>query len=285
MKIFLVFLCLLFAASTGVFGWLYFQESNQGDNAAVEASSQIAGLQANIGDLQGQLKSAQNNVAVISTSLAAEKDTAVNLTGQLAKEKDKSAGLEFQLSTITGDQALIQSRLSQLQNDLDASKAVVAGLTADLAASAGKVVNLQNDLADAQSKATRLQTSLDAANNNLAAATASAAKATAELNKIKDPRHFNSVDELTTWLAKDDTNTNPAYKELALSEKAFILQVRALRDGYLLPAGLDADASYIYSWNSAVVNGTLFIVNANDDTITNVATFPLPPAAHPLPVG
>jgi chromosome segregation ATPase len=203
----------------------------------------------------------------------------------LAAEKAKSANLESQLASGSGDQTTLASRFVQLQKDLDASRALVTSLTTDLNTSAARVTSMENDLTSAQAKAAKLQTSLDTANAGYDALKASTAKLTAELNKIKDPRHFSSLEELTSWLAKDDTNTNPAYAGLTLSEKAFVLEVKALRDGYLMPVGLDADTQFIYSWNSAVVSGFLFIVNANDDSLTQLGMFPAVPAVHPLPLG
>jgi hypothetical protein len=292
MKIFLVLLCLVITAVAGVFGWLYYQADNQSNRDAVTALVQIASLRGNIDDLQGQLRNEKASVALLNTNLNAEKEISANLNSQLVAEKTKSAGLEKQLAAGIGDQNTLESRFLQMQKDLDASKSLVTRLTNDLNTSTARVTVLEKDLAAVQGTAAKLQASLNDANSGLTNAIAQADtlkmsnnSLTVELKKIKDPRHFLSLEELTTWLAKDDTNTNPAYAGLTLSEKAFVLQVKALRDGLLLPVGLDADSLYIYSWNSAIVGGVLFIVNAGDDTITQLASFPIIPAAHPMPLG
>jgi hypothetical protein len=49
---------------------------------------------------------------------------------------------------------------------------------------------------------------------------------TTELTQIKYPRHFLSVQELTTWLAQDDTNTNPKYAAYNLAQKSYLLQIK-----------------------------------------------------------
>ena len=90
--------------------------------------------------------------------------------------------------------------------------------------------------------------------------------------------------ELTQWLAQDDTNTNPAYASLSSYSRAFVLQVKALRDGYLLPACLDWDAMYIYSWNAAVVDGAVVSVNVDTDAVTVGPAFSSAPPSHPLPI-
>jgi predicted nucleic acid-binding Zn-ribbon protein len=292
MKIFLVLLCLVITAVAGVFGWLYYQEDSQSNRDAVTALVQIASLRGTIDELQGQLRDEKANATIMNSNLTAEKGISANLSTQLAAEKTKSAGLENQLAAGTGDKNTLESRFLQMQKDLDASKVLVTKLTNDLSASVARVTVLEKDLTAVQGTAAKLQASLNDANSGLAGAVAQAdaLKAsnntlTAELKKIKDPRHFISLEELTTWLAKDDTNTNPSYTGLTLSEKAFILQVKALRDGYLMPVGLDADSLYIYSWNSAVVSGILYIVNANDDTITQLGSFTVLPAVHPMPLG
>ncbi|RJO60970.1 MAG: hypothetical protein C4542_07505 [Dehalococcoidia bacterium] len=193
-----------------------------------------------------------------------------NLETQLAEEKATVASLEVQLSA---EKATVAS----LQTQLTAEKANVADLKTRLTASEGKVTSLTADLAAANSKVASTQASLAKAYADLAVSASS-------LKQVQDPRHFNTLAELQTWLAKDDTNTNPAYTASSSYAKAFILQVKALRDGYLLPACLDWDATYIYSWNAAVVGGVAVSVNASTDVITTGPTFGSPPPSHPLPM-
>jgi hypothetical protein len=141
----------------------------------------------------------------------------------------------------------------------------------------GKVTSLTADLAAANAKVASIQASLDKAYADLATSTAS-------LKQVQDPRHFSTMEELQAWLAKDDTDTNPLYASSSPDVKAFILQVKALRDGYLLPACLDWDSSYLYSWNVAVVGGIVVSVNAATDVVTSGPTLSSPPPSHPLPL-
>lgn len=178
--------------------------------------------------------------------------------------------LEEQLTIEKANATRLETQLAITNFDLVASQAKAASLTTDLAASIAKV--------------TATQASLNRANLDLAAALTNDTTQAATLKKIQDPRHFDSLAELTNWLAKDDTNTNPAYSTYSDYSKAFVLQVKALRDGYLLPACLDWDLTYIYSWNVAVVEGTVYSIDPTTDAITQGPTFGNPPPSHPLPL-
>jgi hypothetical protein len=131
---------------------------------------------------------------------------------------------------------------------------------------------------------TATQASLDRAASDLATAILTSSSQAVSLKKVQDPGHFDTLTEITAWLAKDDTNTNPAYASLSNYSKAFILQVKALRDGYLLPACLDWDSSFIYTWNAAIVGGTVYSIDPSTDTLTKGPAFPVPPPSHPLPI-
>ena len=63
-----------------------------------------------------------------------------------------------------------------------------------------------------------------------------------ELRTIRSPRHFKTITELTDWLAQDDTNT--AYPGKSSAELAFIQQVKALRDGYLMSVMIDLNKGH-----------------------------------------
>ncbi|MGA3093922.1 MAG: tetratricopeptide repeat protein [Dehalococcoidales bacterium] len=214
-----------------------------------EADTRITGLTANVTSLEGQLTTEKANVATLQTQLTAANGQVTSLTADLATANGK-----------------------------------VTSLTADLATANGKVTSLTSDLATANAKVTSTQASLDKANSDLAAALITNTTQAATLKTVQDPRHFDTLAELTAWLAKDDTNTNPAYASYSGYSKAFILQVKALRDGYILPACLDWDSSYIYSWNVAVVGGIVYSIDPTTDVLTQGPTFGSPPPSHPLPL-
>ena len=170
-------------------------------------------------------------------------------------------------------------RANNLQVELNASKDRVAALEAELEA----IQNLLDGSSDnIASEISRLNAELAQARAELAALTAANDTAIADLKKVSSPRHFYSIEELRDWLARDDTNTNPAYASLGLADKAFILQVKALRDGYILSTAIDADAQHIYSWNIAIVGPSIYVVIADTDEVIFLANFEMPPAQPPL---
>ena len=109
----------------------------------------------------------------------------------------------------------------------------------------------------------------------------------AEINKVEAPRHFNSLDELNAWLQKAAVDTK--YAALRPIERAYILQVLALRDGYLLPAGFDVSGTTFYSFNTAYIDGTIYMVSPSTNVVSNFnadgsALVVSPISSQPLPL-
>ncbi len=192
----------------------------------------------------------------IESRLLAEKDNVRSLQSQLIKE---------------------QANLAALQTDLTSTQF-------ELVASQTKVDNLTGDLAEAEAIVVSLQSELDATNLELTVAIATNISLTDNLEMVQNPQHFNSLGELTAWLGADDTNTNPDYSSLTSQGKAYILQVKALRDGYILSACIDWDSNFIYSWNVAVIGSNIYSVNADTDAITAGPAFDEALPLHPLPL-
>ena len=194
--------------------------------------------------------------------------------------KDAEAEIVTHLDTISG-----------LETDLSASEAEATDLSSKLNASELKVTTLEGEVSDLTAEKTKLDSDLSAANSqisglqsSLSAAQSASSALTAELKKIKDPRHFSSVTELTDWLQQDDTNTR--YASLRASERAFIRQVRALRDGFILPAVeyFSSSNSMFYFYNMAIIEGTIYWISTSSDTLYNEGSFqPLPSHPEPLP--
>jgi peptidoglycan hydrolase CwlO-like protein len=203
----------------------------------------------NLNQAKADIAELENNVATLQTELAAEQANAASL----------------------------QTQLTATINDLNASRDEVAQLEDDLSASEQRVANLEAELDAANAE-------LAQAYADIAALTADNAALSEELNMVKDPRHFNSLDELETWLENDDTDTNSAYSSLTPQARAYVLQVKALRDGYLLSACIDWDSNYIYSWNIAIIGKAVYSINAESDAITAGPSFYSEMPLHPLPL-
>jgi len=239
-----------------VTGVLFFNKSGQLNESQAKVASlesDISGLETDITGLEADVAARMSEIAALEQELTAEETRAAGLETELASEKTKLATTEAQLSDARGD-------ITALEAAAVTAQARITTIEADLATSSARVSTLETDLAKAN-------TDLDAL--------------IANYNKVIAPRHFNSLSELTTWLAADDTDTR--YSTLGAADIAFILQVRALRDGFLLPVGIDWDADYIYTRNTSVIGDTIYLVGARTDQVIKGAIFSNPPMSQPLP--
>ena len=207
----------------------------------------------------------------------------------LNKAKANIATLENNVTTLQTQLAAEQAHAASLQTELTATISELTATVGELNAARDDIKQLESDLAESELRVANLQSELNDATAKLAQAYAEIAgltdantALTEELNTIKDPRHFNSLQELETWLENDDTNT--AYSSLSAQAKAYVLQVKALRDGFILSACIDWDSKYIYSWNVAIVGDTVYSVNAATDKISAGPSFSDALPLHPLPL-
>ncbi len=239
--------------------FFYFQESGN-----------LKDAQDVIVDLEGDVSTLDDIVSTLGTDLAAAEAEVTRLDGELT-------AAEAQVSTLEADLAAAEGQVSTLEADLAAAEGQVSTLEADLAAAETQVSTLEADLAAAEGQVSTLEA-------ELADAEAQVATLAEELQTVKDPRHFASLQELEAWLAQDDTDT--AYPFAGPFEQAFILQVRALRDGYLLPVyfeDLDYDFLVEMSGNFAYIGDEIYYVDPAVDFIVLWAFVDAIPS-HPLPL-
>ena len=221
-----------------------------------QESGNLKDAQDVIVDLEGDVSTLDDIVSTLGTDLAAAEAEVTRLDGELT-------AAEAQVSTLEADLAAAEGQVSTLEADLAAAETQVSTLEADLAAAEGQVSTLEAELADAEAQVATLAE---------------------ELQTVKDPRHFASLQELEAWLAQDDTDT--AYPFAGPFEQAFILQVRALRDGYLLPVyfeDLDYDFLVEMSGNFAYIGDEIYYVDPAVDFIVLWAFVDAIPS-HPLPL-
>ena len=182
----------------------------------------------------------------------------------------KSAKLEEDLATM----GLNFSTLQKVKSGQDE---LISRLEGELVAANAEVSRLEGELATAEAQVSTLQADLTAAQAEVSALSE-------ELTLIKDPRHFNSLTELENWLEQDDTDGE--YADASPFEIVYILQIRALRDGYLLPAhfeDLDLDGIVDYVGNLAYIGDTIYYVWPYDDSVGEWAYVSSIPS-HPLPL-
>ena len=187
-----------------------------------------------------------------------------------------------QKNALTSDLTAANTKITGLEGDIVGLKGNVSDLEGKLTASQGEVSSLTGKLTDSETKAAGLQKDLDSAKSSISSLQSDVSaqrtinsSLTADLKKVRSPRHFSSLQELTDWITKDDTNTK--YASERPSQIGFILQVRALRDGYLLPVALYVEGTTIWVGNRAVIGDGLYAVSPSSDSITKISTTqPLP---------
>jgi chromosome segregation ATPase len=189
-----------------------------------------------------------------------------NANAQIASQKTTIAGLNKDVDDSKAETANVQKQLS----DSQANVVLLNGNITDLT---GKNTKLSADLNTANTSLASTQSSLTSTQGQLTSAQSSITTLNATVKKVSDQKHFTSVADLTAWLQKDDTNTK--YKSLATTNihdyllMSYILEVRAARDGYILPTYYLPDSSG-NSWvsNYAIIGDTMYLVEAGDDSVT-----------------
>jgi predicted RNase H-like nuclease (RuvC/YqgF family) len=191
---------------------------------------------------------------------------------------------------ITVMAVIMTQQIGKLNDELDSAEVQIAALSSEVSSLENNISTLQTKLADSENEASALQANLDAANTHSAALedTIRSLQSTIsaqvdELKKIKYPRHFASLAELTNWLQKDDTNVK--YPGVSVLERAYILQVKALQDGYLLPVRIPLAAIGLSELDSnfAVIGDIIYTVRASDDSVQRwsstsaLPSYPIPP--------
>ena len=124
---------------------------------------------------------------------------------------------------------------------------------------------VKSTLAATTAKENELKAEIEKLKADVAAQRTINLSTTDDLKNISSPRHFESLTELNDWLRKDKTDTE--YGSENLGNISFILQIKAMRDGYLLPAWVYTDDEYIYFGNSAFIEDETYNVYAYDDSI------------------
>ena len=196
------------------------------------------------------------------------------------------------------------NELTDAQSEIVSLEGNVSALGTELADSEAEVSTLEAALeteqANSAANVAALETELDQANSATQTQLDRNLTLSEELEKVTDPRHFESLEELEAWLAQDDTDTRVRWESLPPEEKAFILQVRALRDGYLLPAWfedfnfLDGIGDHVdldhfdmgidFVGNLAYIGDEMYYVFPTDDSIFPFAFGLSPLPSHPLPL-
>jgi hypothetical protein len=169
----------------------------------------------------------------------------------------------------------------------------VTGLTDDLIAMDSEMddledekVDLENELDDANSEISSLESDLSSKTDELNSEKARTISLQGELNTVMYPRHFSSLQELRDWLEQDDTEDEWSHVS-CYAELCYILQARAIQDGYILSTDVDFEDGVDYWSNCAVIGDTIYWIYPDDDDIETAGYsdwFEILPS-HPIPQG
>lgn len=192
---------------------------------------------------------------------------------------------ESEIVTLEGNIGDLEGNVLTLEGNVSSLEGNVTTLEANVSSLEGDVSTLETDLADSEATVSALYGDLDTANSTISDLQADVstqqninASLSAELNEVKDPRHFSSISELTDWLQQDDTDTR--YADETTAEMATILQVRALRDGYIIYTFVISGGEGL---NMAAVGDEMWAISPENDNLDFLGYInPLP--SHPLPL-
>ena len=129
---------------------------------------------------------------------------------------------------------------------------------------------VQSELMETQMNLVVAQNSITALKHQLAARDNEVLSIKAQLEEARQaetqPRHFSSLEELKTWLARDNTNENQhSPGNFSCVDFALMLQQHALADGYILSTEvLPVGAHWV---NAAVIGDTAYYIEPQEDQI------------------
>ena len=191
------------------------------------------------------------------------------LASQNGKTNTKLTDAQQQVASLQSQTSSLQTSLTSTQNDLTALKTKsasdLAAAKADSDAQNAQIAALQKDI-------TSRQSTIDSQ--------------AAQIKVMRYPRNFTTIDELTNWLQKNNPVT---WDPLTLTapqrvQMTFALEIKATRDGYLLPVVLPMFGNLDYMTNRAVVGDIIYEVRAWDSFVQiggrvtpAVPSYPLPP--------
>ncbi len=264
MKWLAITVIILLVAGLAAAGYFYLQETNKLKDAQSEIvalEGNVATLEENVSTLETNLADSEATVTTLETDLEVANAEIGDLQADLSTQQTINSSLEGNISTLEGTISTLEGNVSTLETDLAESEATVATLETDLEVANAENENLQADVKTLQTL-------------NLVLSE--------EVKKVKDPRHFASTQELADWLQKDTTD-----EEWTLDDHTnycYILQVRALRDGFLLPVSYEYFDEELYPYNIAVIGTEVYYVSVEDDYTIEVYFLYKALPSHPLPL-
>lgn len=216
----------------------------------------------------------QNNLfGILTIVLGVLVVAAIVVVAVLASQNGKT---NTKLTETQQQVASLQSQTSSLQTNLKSTQDELAALKTKSAA----------DLATAKAASDTQIAQIDSLQKDISSKQSNIDSQAARIKTMSYPRNFATIDELTNWLQKNNPVT---WDPLTLTapqrvQMTFALEIKATRDGYLLPVVLPMFGNLDYMTNRAVVGDIIYEVRAWDSFVQiggrvtpAVPSYPIPP--------
>ena len=158
--------------------------------------------------------------------------------------------------------------LNSAQGELQSARAELQSVKGDLSAAQAKVSELTSSLENSQNELQSTQADLKSTQADLE----SAGKKLTAIEEVYPPRNFSSLKELQDWLRANDVSERPASTNAEnVYSKALEIQEDALKDGYIISAGivdLAAPGEFLITLVT-VIDGDVFMWNPETDEVTD----------------
>jgi hypothetical protein len=188
------------------------------------------------------------------------------------QERNRLADVRSELTALEREVSIAQTALAE-------NIVALANETNRRERAQAEIVTQKENLAAAKTALAKEINARELAQAEIVALTTDLMAVSDRLRTVQYPRHFTSEEELTNWLHNDDTNTKD---ELPIP-LAFILQVRALMDGFLLPVSLYWHEGELWVVNRAVIGTNIYSVGAQNDLVERFVYDIDPVPARPIP--
>jgi archaellum component FlaC len=156
-----------------------------------------------------------------------------------------------ELHSVKVDLGGIQDELDTAQTELKTTKDKLAAKENELGSSQAELESTKTEVAESEESISSLQTDLQKAGDDIMTLQNLNTTLSEELILIQYPKLFESTDEFAEWIIEKKIATE--MEDIDVTLRSFIIQVLALRDGYLLPVAIYERDGEIQVVNQAYV--------------------------------
>ncbi len=206
-----------------------------------------------------------------------------DVLAQLRTSQQELQSVKTELETAQSEVSELNSELEEMKTKPEPKQPDVEAINNELESTKTELEVAKTSLGESIKNVSSLQADLQKANEDIDTQLKANSTLSGELKMVKYPRHFESLAELTEWVQKDETDT--LYPDAKDMELAYILQVRAARDGYILPVNTQFMGDEVrIAYNLAHIDDYIYSVRASGDLIKPYFMAQLRPPLYPIPL-